>query len=153
IIAMTQHANSRRNFIKLTAAGAAGSALSWNAASYARVPGANDRIRIGIVGFSERGQDALFPALFQLSTEQNCEVVAVSDIWKLHREEGAAWLGKQANKTIAQARNNDELYAMTNIDAVIVSTADHQHALHGVEAVRAGRDAYVEKPLANHMAD
>src|SRR5262249_31406251 len=104
-------------------------------------------------GFSERGQDALFPALAQLASEQNCEIVAVSDIWKLRREEGAAWLGKQAGKTISQARNNDELYAMKNVDAVIISTADHQHALHGVEAARAGRDAYIEKPLANQMAD
>ncbi|MDQ3009509.1 MAG: Gfo/Idh/MocA family oxidoreductase [Acidobacteriota bacterium] len=150
---MTQHANSRRNFIKLAATGAAGSALSWDAASYARIPGANGRLGIGIVGFSERGQDALFPALQQLSGEQNCDIVAVSDIWKLHREEGAAWLGKQANKSIAQARNNDELYAMKNVDAVIISTADHQHALHGIEAVKAGRDAYVEKPLANHLED
>jgi predicted dehydrogenase len=150
---MTQEVKSRRRFIKLAAAGAAGSALSWDAASYARIPGANERIGIGIVGFSERGQDALFPALQQLSVEQNCEIVAVSDIWKLHREEGAAWLGKQANKSIAQARNNDELYGMKNVDAVIISTADHQHALHGIEAVKAGRDVYVEKPLANQMDD
>lgn len=150
---MTQHNNSRRNFMQFTAAGAIGSALGWNASSYARIRGANDRIGIGVVGFSERGQEALFPALQQLSAEQNCEFVAVSDIWKLHREEGAAWLGKLANKSVAQARNNDELYAMKNVDAVIISTADHQHALHGVEAVKAGRDAYIEKPLANQMSD
>jgi predicted dehydrogenase len=150
---MTQNIHSRRNFVKLTAAGAAGAPLTWDAASYARILGANERIGIGIVGFSERGYDALFPALLQLTGEQNCEVVAVSDIWKLHREEGVAWFAKETNKTIAQARNNDELYAMKNVDAVIISTADHQHALHGVEAVRAGRDAYVEKPLANRMTD
>ena len=50
-------------------------------------------------------------------------------------------------------RNNDELYDRKDVDAVIVATADFQHALHGVEAVRAGRDAYVEKPMANTMAD
>jgi predicted dehydrogenase len=150
---MAQHANSRRDFMKLAAAGVAAGSLGWDAASYARIPGANDRLGVGVVGFSERGQEALFPSLQLLSGEQNCEIVAVSDIWKLRREEGAAWLGKLANKTVAQARNNDELYAMKNVDAVIVSTADHQHASHGVEAVRAGRDAYVEKPLANHMAD
>ncbi|MGH9845840.1 MAG: Gfo/Idh/MocA family protein [Blastocatellia bacterium] len=149
---MTKITNSRRNFIKLTA-GAVGGAVSLNAASYARIPGANDRIGIGIVGFSERAQDALIPALLKITGEQNCEIVAVSDIWKLRREEGAAWIGKQTNKSIAEARNNDELYAMKNVNAVIIATADHQHALHGVEAVRAGRDVYVEKPLANKMAD
>jgi predicted dehydrogenase len=150
---MTNHQNSRRNFIKLTAAGVVGGAGAWDAASYARILGANDRIGVGIVGFSERAQEALIPALLKITGEQNCEIVAVSDIWKLRREEGAAWIGKQTGKTIAQARNNDELYAMKDVQAVIIATADHQHALHAVEAVRAGRDAYVEKPLANKMAD
>src|SRR5574341_2193 len=115
---MTQTANSRRNFIKLTAAGAAGSAVGWDAASYARILGANDRIGVGIVGFSERAQEALIPALLKITGEQNCEIVAVSDIWKLRREEGAAWIGKQSGKTIAQARNNDELYGMKDVQAV-----------------------------------
>jgi len=145
--------NSRRNFIKRSTAGAVTTAITWNAASYSRVLGSNDRIGIGIVGFSERGVDALFPAFLQLASEQNCEIVALSDIWKLHREEGAAWFGKQAGKSPVLARNNDELYQMKEVQAVIISTADHQHALHGAEAVRAGRDAYVEKPLANQLAD
>jgi predicted dehydrogenase len=143
--------NSRRQFLQLGVAGTIGNAFT--AQSYARIRGANDRLGIGIVGFSERGQDALFPALFALAKEQNIEIRAVSDIWKLHREEGAAWLGQRANATIKQARNNEELYAMKEVEAVVISTADHQHALHGVEAVRAGRDAYVEKPLANQMSD
>ena len=54
---------------------------------------------------------------------------------------------------IAATRNNDELYDRKDVDAVIIATADFQHALHGVEAVRSGRDAYVEKPLANTMED
>jgi predicted dehydrogenase len=145
--------NSRRDFIKRSTAGAVTTAIAWNAASYSRVLGANDRIGVGIVGFSERGVDALFPAFKQLASEQNCEIVALSDIWKLHREEGAAWVAKETGKTPALARNNDELYDMKEVQAVIISTADHQHALHGVEAVRAGRDAYIEKPLANQMAD
>lgn len=145
--------NSRRQFLQLSVAGTVGGVIPWEASSYARIRGANDRIGIGIVGFSERGQDALFPALFALAKEQNIEIRAVSDIWKLHREEGAAWLGQKANATIKQARNNDELYALKDIEAVVISTADHQHALHGVEAVRAGRDAYVEKPLAHEMSE
>jgi predicted dehydrogenase len=150
---MTQQANSRRNFIKLAATGAAGGAISWDAASYARIPGANDRIGVGIVGFSERAMEALIPALNAVSSAQNCEMVAVSDIWNRRREEGADFIGKLTGKPIAKARNNDELYEMKNVQAVVIATADHQHALHGVEAVRAGRDAYIEKPLANQMAD
>ncbi len=150
---MSNHQNSRRNFIKLTAAGAAGGALSWDAASYARIPGANDRIGVGIVGFSERAMEALIPAFNAISSAQNCEIVAVSDIWNRRREEGGSFIGKLTGRSIAKARNNDELYQMKNVQAVIIATADHQHALHGVEAVRAGRDAYIEKPLANQMAE
>src|SRR5262245_31131731 len=49
IIIMTKIINSRRNFVKLTAAGAVGGAISWDAASYARVLGSNDRISVGVV--------------------------------------------------------------------------------------------------------
>ncbi len=150
---MNQITNSRRNFIKLTAAGAGGGAITWDAASYARVLGSNDRIGVGVVGFSERAMEALIPAFNAITSAQNCEIVAVSDIWNRRREEGAGFIGKLTEKPIAKARNNDELYAMKNVQAVIIATADHQHALHGVEAVRAGRDAYIEKPLANQMAE
>jgi XapX domain-containing protein len=50
-------------------------------------------------------------------------------------------------------RNNDELYASKSVDAVIISTADFQHAVHTIEVVKAGCDAYVEKPFAETMED
>ena len=85
--------------------------------------------------------------------ELNFDFVAVSDVWSRRRDEGAEALGKLVGHEIAKARNNEELYDRKDVDAVIVATADFQHALHGVEAVRAGRDAYVEKPMANTMED
>lgn len=93
------------------------------------------------------------PALTKHAAAQTVAITAVSDIWKLRREAGAAEIKKQTGNEVTQARNNDELYALKNVDAVIIATADFQHALHGVEAVRAGRDAYIEKPLANTMSD
>jgi predicted dehydrogenase len=83
----------------------------------------------------------------------NFDFVALSDIWKKRREEGVAFVQKLTGSNIAPARNNEELYDRKDVDAVIVATADFQHAQHGVQAVRAGRDAYVEKPMANTMAD
>ena len=144
---------SRRNFIKITGAGIAGAALTSSASSYASIQGANDRIRVGIVGFSDRCRDALIPSFLMHAGELNFEFVAISDIWSRRRDEGAARLEKLTQKRPALARNNEELYDRKDVDAVIIATADFQHALHGVEAVRAGRDAYVEKPLANTMAD
>ncbi len=49
--------------------------------------------------------------------------------------------------------NNDELYKLKEVDAVIISTADFQHALHTIEAVKTGRDSYTEKPFAETMDD
>lgn len=150
---MNRQSNSRRNFMKLAGAGAAGSLVAWNAESYARIAGSNDRVGIGVVGFSERFQDALLPAVMKNAAARNFEIVAVSDIWSRQRDLGADVIGKLTGKPIAKARNNDELYDLKQVDAVIISTADHQHALHGIEAIRAGRDAYIEKPLANTLAD
>ena len=150
---MTAARNSRRAFLRKAGLGLAGAALSSRASSYASIVGANDRVRIGVIGFSDRLRYALVPA-FQLHAKGlNFELVAVSDIWKQRREEGIAHLQQATGKTIAAARNNEELYDRTDVDAVMIATADFQHAQHGVQAVTAGCDAYIEKPLANTMAD
>ncbi len=144
---------NRREFLKAAGSVAAGAALTSRASSYASILGANDRVRVGIVGYSDRCKGALIPAFLKSSGELNFELVAVSDIWSLRREAGVAEIGKLTGKKLEMARNNDELYARKDVDAVIVATADFQHALQGAEAVKAGRDAYVEKPLANRMDD
>ncbi len=158
----TQH--SRRTFIKTAAAGAAGAMLgsSMTARSYARILGANDRVRVGIIGFSNRARGSLIPALLAYSKEMNFDVTALSDIWNRRREEGVAFLkweqlsrqtGADGGYDVKPMRNNEELYESGLVDAVIISTADFQHALHAVEAVEAGCDVYVEKPFANTMED
>ena len=150
---MTNHDNSRRDFMRTATLGTAGLMLSSTAAGYTRIQGANDRVRVGIVGYSDRCRQSLIPAFLLHAKELNFDLVAVSDIWSRRREEGSAAIAKLTGHEIATARNNEELYARKDVDAVLVATADFQHALHGVEAVRAGRDAYVEKPMANTMDD
>src|SRR5215471_4320706 len=145
--------NSRRGFLKLTGAGLAGAALSDRASSYANIIGANDRVRVGVVGFSERFRYALLPAFKIHAKQLNFELAALSDIWKQRREEGVAHVQQVAGSSVAACGNNEELYERKDVDAVIIATADFQHALHGVQAVTAGRDAYVEKPMANTMED
>ena len=144
---------SRREFLEVAGAGLAGTTLTTAASSYTRIMGANDRIGVGIVGFSDRTRTSLIPAFQKIASELNCEIVGLSDIWSRRREAGAAYIEKLAHKQVALARNNEELYANKNVEAVIVATADFQHAYHGVEAIHAGRDAYVEKPLAHTMED
>jgi predicted dehydrogenase len=150
ITSIASPAVTRRTF--LSSAVIAGAA-ALPASRYSRVLGANDRVRVGIVGFSDRFRTSLLPAFLQHSKTLDFEIVALSDIWTARREEGKAHLEKQTGGTVAAVRNNDELYGRKDVDAVIISTADFQHAQHGVEAVHAGRDAYVEKPLAHTMQE
>jgi predicted dehydrogenase len=148
--------HSRRDFIKqttLTSAGAMLGANAFSASSYRRIIGANDRVRVGVVGFSDRHRSSHMPSFMNHYKELNFDVVAVSDIWNKRREEGAAaWKDKMGHDVTA-CRNNEELYDKKLADAVFISTADFQHALHAIEAVKAGCDAYVEKPFAETMDD
>jgi predicted dehydrogenase len=141
---------TRREFIQKSALGAAG--LTLSAKSYSRIIGANDRVRVGIVGFSDRFKASLAPAFLGLAKGFNFEIVAVSDLWNRRRDEAETFF-KGNGVTIRKARNNDELYSGKDTDAVIISTADFQHALLLAEAVRAGQDAYCEKPFAETMTD
>ncbi|HKV41266.1 MAG TPA: Gfo/Idh/MocA family oxidoreductase [Blastocatellia bacterium] len=151
---MSEQSDSRRNFVKGAVAGAAGLALTSKASSYNRIAGANGRVRVAVVGPGDRARDALIPAFTRLSGELNFDLVAVCDIWNRRREEGAAFVAKKTGAAPpAEARNTDELYSMKDIDAVIIATADFQHAYHCMEAVRAAKDVYVEKPFANIMSD
>jgi len=147
---------SRREFIKKTAVTSAGlymGANAFGAKSYRNILGANDRVRVGVVGFSDRHRGSHIPCFMNHYKELNFDVVAVSDIWKKRREDGAAtWKDKMGHDIVA-CRNNEELYDKKLVDAVFISTADFQHALHAIEAVKAGCDVYCEKPFAETMED
>jgi predicted dehydrogenase len=150
--------NSRRSFIKKTALGSAGivmggSVIGMTAKSYKSILGANEKVRVGVVGFSDRFRGSLLPCFLDHSGKMNFEMVALSDIWNRRRDEGKALVREKAGWDVALCRNNDELYERKDIDAVIISTADFQHAMHLVEAAAAGKDAYVEKPYAETMDD
>lgn len=144
--------NSRRDFIKQSAFASLG-ALAFSAKSYSNILGANDRVNVGVVGFSDRFRQSLFPCFTHHNQELNFDIIAISDLWKKRREEGQAYLKEKLAHDVKACMNNDELYALKDLDAVIISTADFQHALHAVEAVKAGCDAYVEKPFAETMED
>ncbi|MGD0904190.1 MAG: Gfo/Idh/MocA family oxidoreductase, partial [Terracidiphilus sp.] len=143
---------TRRDFVKLSSAALA-VAATQSARSYAKIVGANDRVRVGVVGCGDRMRGGDIPAFLVSAKELNFQIVAVSDIWKLARERAVAAVEKAAGSKIDMVPNNEALYARNDIDAVLIATADFQHARHGIEAVKAGRDAYVEKPTAHRMDD
>ena len=141
----------RRKFIQNTALASA--AMAFSAQSYARIIGANDRVRVGVVGFSDRFKSSLLPPFISLQKELNFDIVALSDTWNRRRDEGRQHLREKLGHDIAVFPHNEALYDSKSVDAVFISTADFQHAVHTIEAVRAGCDTYTEKPLAETMAD
>ena len=149
---------NRRDFIKKVSVGVAAMTVgskgfNLSAGSYVHIPGANDKIRVGVIGFSDRFRSSLLPSFMNHAKALNFELVALSDIWNRRREEGKAYIKEKSGWDVALCRNNEELYERNDIDAVIISTADFQHALHLVEAAKAGKDAYCEKPFAETMDD
>lgn len=141
----------RREFIQKSMLATAATAMS--ATSYSKIIGANDRVRVGVVGFSDRHRASHVGPFKELSKGMNFEITSLSDIWNRRRDEGKAYLDKQLGGNVKVFRNNEEMYDAKMVDAVFMSTADFQHALHTIEAVKAGCDVYAEKPLSETMED
>jgi predicted dehydrogenase len=126
---------SRRTFHK--SAALAGIAT---AASYNRVLGANDRVRLGFIGLGNRGDQVLDAFL----PHKDCQVVAVCDIWQPYIDFAAKKAGGDPKPT----KDYQQILAMKDVDAVVINTPDHWHALQTIQACQAGKDIYVEKPLS-----
>jgi predicted dehydrogenase len=111
------------------------------AASAVRVLGANDRVRLGIVGAGGRGTYLMGEA----TKCPNIQWVAVSDAWDARREKAAAALGAD----VAKYADYRQLLERKDIDGVIVATWDCTHTQIAGDACRAGKDVYVEKPMTS----
>jgi predicted dehydrogenase len=137
---------SRRSMV------AGGAAAAMSAVSYARVPGANDRISLGHIGIGSRGRE-LAGVVASLKDHHNVEMTAVCDLWTHNRERAA----KEAESAYGRAPRAypymEELLALRDVDAVIISTADHQHAPILKLAAEASKDAYCEKPMGNVLSE
>ena len=130
-----------------------GVSYGLSAKSYGRILGANDKVRVGLVGFSARHRNTLVGCLRASARDLNFEITGISDIWSRRREEGKAFVKDRTGWDVSLYRNNEEMYDRNEIDAVIISTVDFQHALHLVDAAKAKKHAFVEKPLAETMDD
>src|SRR5246127_5966539 len=102
---------NRRDFLKAGSAALAATTVPWNASSYAAIAGANDRVRVAVIGCGDRMKSSLIPSFLEHAKECNFEFVAVSDIWNRRREEGAAYVAKLSGSKVDPVRKNDELYA------------------------------------------
>ncbi len=115
------------------------------ATSYKRVLGANDRIRLGVIGTGNRGGPIWETAL----READVEPAAVCDVYEPHLESALS-----ASKGRAKGyRDFRDLLGHSPMDAVLIATPDHWHAIQTIEACRADLDVYVEKPLSLTVAE
>jgi predicted dehydrogenase len=127
-------------------------AASMDARSYARVLGANDRIRLAQLGCGGRSRGHVHMA--QMASKQTpVETIAVCDIWSLAREKRAAQVKEAFNLDPKSYKYSEEMLANKDIDGVMIATGDFQHAKLCADVVRAGKDCYVEKPFANVLSE
>ncbi|MCW5981116.1 MAG: Gfo/Idh/MocA family oxidoreductase [Bryobacteraceae bacterium] len=136
------HSMKRREF--LAGAGAVGAALGIGPR---RVLGANDRISLGAIGVGGRG--SYVSRAFQRLGEQagGVQVGAVCDVWQRRVTE---------NKKLFNCEgylDYRELLARNDIDAVLIATPDHWHAPIAIEAMKSGKDVYLEKPMCHTVKE
>jgi predicted dehydrogenase len=129
--------DNRRTFLKTAAV--------FTAASYQRVLGANDRVRIAGIGTANRGTLLLGLAL----KCPGVELVAVCDVYGPHRKALKEKLAPAAD----EFGDHRQVLDRKDIDAVVVATPDHWHVPITIDAVEAGKDVYVEKPVGHSIED
>lgn len=141
---MTELPTDRREFIKASAATAAG--LTVLAAMPRTVLGANDRLRLGLIGCGSRG-NYLLGEIFR-SADLNVEVVALCDVWKVNLERTRTRVAERQGRAPKTFARYTDLLKMPEVDAVLIATPDFAHTQILIEATKLKKDAFVEKPLA-----
>src|ERR1700686_1153100 len=126
---------TRRTFGKSAALAGVGTALGR-----CKGPGGNNPIRLGFIGLGNRGDQVLDAFL----EHKDCQVVAICDIYQPYLDFAAKKIGGNPQQFTDYRR----LLELNNVDAVVISTPDHWHALQTIHACQAGKDVYVEKPLS-----
>lgn len=142
---------NRREFLKSssTAAVAAGAVATLVASTApARALGANDKIRIGFIGPGGRGFGAHVVTLAKIAKEnKNIELTAVCDVYSKHVDRAADHIEKETGYKPKKYTDHRDLLADKNVDAVCIGTPDHWHAIQTIEALKAGKHVYCEKPM------
>lgn len=137
----------RRDFLKTTTLIAGSLATGLGAApAVGQVQGANDRIRLGYIGTGRMGRSNLYQSLATGRTE----IAALCDVFEPSLAKALAMDGLARPDTYVDFRR---ILDRSDIDAVVISTPDHWHAAQTVMACDAGKDVFVEKPIATSIAE
>jgi predicted dehydrogenase len=135
--------STRREFLAATATAAASASVTGFAAQPAAARGANDRIGVGFIGVGGRGMSHVKTLLKMIEQGEKLEIVAVNDTYGPRMRSAA-----EAAKAKPYARHQD-LLADKNVDVVCISSPDRLHVPQAIDAIRAGKDVYCEKPMGH----
>jgi predicted dehydrogenase len=128
---------TRREFVSLV-----GAASLATARSYARIAGAGERLRVGVIGCGGMATDHM-NTLLKMKESDNVEVIAVCDVYQKRLEKAAQLTGGEPYK------NYRALLANKNIDYVLIATPEHWHYQMTLDAASAGKHIYCEKPMTH----
>lgn len=137
----------RREFIRMSAAATAG--LGLMSAFPRHILGANDRLRIGVIGCGIRG-NYLISEIFRL-TDLNVEIAAICDVWKVNLAKTAATVAARQGKAPLTFARYADLLAVKDLDAVMIATPDFGHTPIMIDAIKLKKDVFVEKPMATDL--
>ena len=135
---------------KLIGVAAAAPITAW---SYNRIVGANDRIQIAQIGCGHRASGHRRMLKLSSQTDPNFDLRSICDLWTVNREKSADQAKEMFGVRPKTYKYSEEVLADRELDAVMIGTGDHQHARLLAEVVRAGKDCYCEKPMANTLED
>jgi Predicted dehydrogenases and related proteins len=146
--------DSRRDFIKKTIAASAAISLggilpAFSAKSYGSILGANDRIKVGIMGVNARG----LALARNFSQQKNCEVIYISDVDTRAMETCIGTVEKIQNKRPKAAPDFRKALEDKSLEAMVIATPDHWHAPAAILACKAGKHVYVEKPCSHNPSE
>jgi len=135
---------TRRGFMK-GAAGIAGLSLARSSGPALGAQGANEKVVMGFVGTGGQGQ----AHIQEFAKMKDVAIAAVCDVDQAHRAQAA----KAAGSSPKQLKDFRELLDMKDIDAVLIATPDHWHGIVAIEACKAGKDIYCEKPMTHNIRE
>ena len=134
---------NRREFLQATVA----AAVTARASSLGAAQGANNRIRVGIIGCGNRGN--------QVATDwmkhNDTVFTAACDVARDRVEQTASRLGETQGNKLDQYEDYRKILERKDIDAVLIATPDHWHSPMTIDALAAGKDVYCEKPVSNQI--
>jgi predicted dehydrogenase len=133
---------SRRDF--LTASAATAGVMALGPRAYSRIVGANDRIHFGVIGLGVMGSGHVHEMKKQ-QKDLNFDILQACDVYRKRAERIAKFLGEPT----VPVQQHEDVLGNAKIDAVLIATPDHWHARLAIDAIKAGKHVYLEKPMCH----